>query len=517
MHAERLDRSDAVRDPAAELWLCAAQALLRDPNDPAIRAWLAGDPPLPTAPWPAAPAELIARPTPLAPAAYHAGRLRDPAQDPLEIAWHARWLAYALAPNDPASWPKVSVVIPVFNRRVMVVEAVESVLSQDWPATEVIVIDDASDDDPRSALAPYLDRIVFRRLEQNGGVSVARNAGLTLATGELVQFLDSDNLLPPGTLSRKVAALAHVPDALLCFNGFDSERTRRRGSVPDSPPLGSAICPTQDPRVGLIIAYSFLTSTVMAARHALRRAGNFDERLRRCEDLLLFKQLGLQPVKTIALDAPLMIWRRGEHSLFEPPDDAGMGGLAGLIFINELLPSPRQWDLAALAFRQCFADDQWAVVNRSPSAAVLEERDRLCAWLEGLGQGRHLPALSPRPLAAELLAVIERDGGDVDGPVARPVQAALQSLLAARPPGAADLALWRQSHNPAINRAAFREIFASLSAALRDGRCWVPLATLDQRPFRSLPHPRRRRWKRIAQVARLFGERPARALARWRG
>ena len=514
------ERRQVQQDATAEAWLSVAQALLRDPGAAAARAWLANAPALPDGHFPPAPEGLVARPSPEPPAPYHARRLQALAAaggDPLELRWHARWLAYALAPGDPANRPRVSVIIPVYNRKRMVIEAVESALSQDWPATEVVVVDDASTDDPGAALAPYRDRIVFHRLAQNGGVSVARNAALGLATGELVQFLDSDNLLLPGALSMKVAALAHVPDALLCYSSFRGERSDKPGSVPGSVPLGSPICPTQDPRVGLTTVYSFLTSTLMAARHALRQVGNFDQRLRRCEDLVLYRRLGLRSTKTIAVDRLGMLWRHGEHSLYQATDEIGMSGSAGLVFMNDLLPDPRQWDLAALAFTQCFLRNQWPIINRNPSALVLEQRDRLCAWLEGLGEGRHHPELSPRPLAAELLAEIERRGEGVEGAVATPLKAVLHRLLAARPPGAADLALWRQSHNPPINGPAFLEIFAALSQELRQGRAWVPLAELDQRPFRSLPHPQRRAWKRIAQTARLFGERPARLLARWRG
>ncbi|HKY94162.1 MAG TPA: glycosyltransferase family 2 protein, partial [Kiloniellales bacterium] len=177
------------RNAAAQAWLGAARALLDDPVSAEARAWLAAATGLPDGAFPPAPEGLVARPAPEPPALHHARRLQALAavdSDPLEVAWHARWLAYALAPDDPANRPRVSVVIPVYNRRNQVVEAVRSVLEQDWPATEVVVVDDGSTDDPESMLAPWRARIVFRRLPQNGGVSVARNAALALATGELV-------------------------------------------------------------------------------------------------------------------------------------------------------------------------------------------------------------------------------------------------------------------------------------------------------------------------------------------
>ena len=97
----------------------------------------------------------------------------------------------------------VSVIIPVFNRPRMLVEAVQSVQEQTWSNTEIIVIDDGSTDDTAEVargLADRDSRIVVQSTE-NGGPGSARNAGVELAKGDYIQFLDSDDLLCTNKLS----------------------------------------------------------------------------------------------------------------------------------------------------------------------------------------------------------------------------------------------------------------------------------------------------------------------------
>lgn len=100
----------------------------------------------------------------------------------------------------------VAVVIPCRNANAWIAEAVESVLSQGVDV-EIVVVDDGSDVSPRATLAPYLDRLQL--LEQpRRGAPAARNAGLAATSAPLVQFLDADDVLPPGKLQTQSAHLA---------------------------------------------------------------------------------------------------------------------------------------------------------------------------------------------------------------------------------------------------------------------------------------------------------------------
>jgi len=106
--------------------------------------------------------------------------------------------------------PLISVIIPAYNARTFISAAVESVLAQTHPAVEVIVVDDGSTDRTLDALAAFQGRI--RSLRQpNRGPAAARNAGLALAGGEYVMFLDADDWILPDKLRRQVACLAGSP------------------------------------------------------------------------------------------------------------------------------------------------------------------------------------------------------------------------------------------------------------------------------------------------------------------
>ena len=105
------------------------------------------------------------------------------------------------------SEPLVSVVIPNFNREAELQRAVDSVLAQDYPALEVIVVDDASTRPVRLELPPAAREAVrWLQLERNGGGATARNAGIDAAKGEVVAFLDSDDVWTSDKLTRQMAA-----------------------------------------------------------------------------------------------------------------------------------------------------------------------------------------------------------------------------------------------------------------------------------------------------------------------
>lgn len=110
--------------------------------------------------------------------------------------------------------PLLSVVIPTWNRARLVCEAVESALSQRVGQVEVIVVDDGSTDDTANMLTrDFGSRICLLRLPSRRGVGAARNAGVRLASGELVAFLDSDDLWLPGKLDAELRVLGRFPDA----------------------------------------------------------------------------------------------------------------------------------------------------------------------------------------------------------------------------------------------------------------------------------------------------------------
>ena len=90
------------------------------------------------------------------------------------------------------TYPLVSVILPTFNRAWTIRSAIDSVLDQDYPNIELIVIDDGSTDNTPELLEPYLDRMTVIH-QVNKGVSAARNAGIKKSKGAFVALLDSDD------------------------------------------------------------------------------------------------------------------------------------------------------------------------------------------------------------------------------------------------------------------------------------------------------------------------------------
>lgn len=125
----------------------------------------------------------------------------------------------------------VSVIIPAYKAGHTISRAVESVLAQTHPATEILIVDDGSPDDITEALVPYGDRVTLLRKE-NGGAASARNLGIDTASGDLVAFLDADDYWEPAKLERHVALYEQHPQlGLTCGRYFNEEPGERRELV----------------------------------------------------------------------------------------------------------------------------------------------------------------------------------------------------------------------------------------------------------------------------------------------
>lgn len=142
----------------------------------------------------------------------------------------------------PPEVPKVTVVIPVYNREKYVAAAIESILAQTFPDFELLVIDDGSTDRSREIIQSYRDpRLHLVCNETNLGIPKTRNRGLQLAQGEYLAFLDSDDWAYPERLAKQVAFLDSHPDyaavgawvAWMDEEGRSLRRIRRKPVLPD--------------------------------------------------------------------------------------------------------------------------------------------------------------------------------------------------------------------------------------------------------------------------------------------
>lgn len=122
--------------------------------------------------------------------------------------------------GNAKSFPRVSVVIPLYNKREYIVRALESVSSQEFADFEAFVVDDGSTDGSGSLASEFIVRDRRFRLitKKNGGVSSARNRGIAESRGEFVCFLDADDEWDVGHLDNIIALADEFPDAAMLFD-----------------------------------------------------------------------------------------------------------------------------------------------------------------------------------------------------------------------------------------------------------------------------------------------------------
>lgn len=218
----------------------------------------------------------------------------------------------------------VSVIIPTYNRRENVSRAIDSVLSQTSRPTEVIVVDDGSNDGTKEFLSQTYGRAIQLISQQNRGAAAARNSGILHSTGDMIAFLDSDDVWDRNKLSSEVSAL-EKSDAVLVYSNYayrdrDGDRFSEAGLVL---PLDCTVF--EQPLVLLTREGDsgvHLCGT-LCRRRPLLDVGMFDANLRIAEDTKFFFAMARQGPFAV-LRQPL--WTRTMASdsiqLTKPRDDA---------------------------------------------------------------------------------------------------------------------------------------------------------------------------------------------------
>jgi len=191
---------------------------------------------------------------------------------------------------EHAGDPKVSVVIPTYNRAHFIGTAIESVLAQTFADFELIVVDDGSTDETSQIVSGFLHdpRIIYIR-QDNRGRSHARNRALGLARGSYIAFLDSDDSYLPEKLARQVAFLDTRPDIdMLYTSAICVDDT---GKPLENQPYQAH---AEGDIYQLIAFFQPLTitlPTVMVRREVMDRVGGFDVDMERFEDTDLWRRI----------------------------------------------------------------------------------------------------------------------------------------------------------------------------------------------------------------------------------
>jgi len=194
----------------------------------------------------------------------------------------------------------VSTVIPVYNRGAMLREAVASVLAQTWRAIEIVIVDDGSTDDTPSVAEQLRSEnpgVISVARQANAGPGAARQAGLQLARGEFIQFLDSDDLLLPEKFTLQVRALRTDTEAGISYGKCYSSNNGVREAQP-------AQATAQKHRVlfpALLDGPLWPTHTPLYRRSAIDAIGPWSKG-RLLEDWLYDAQAGVAGIKLNYVD-----------------------------------------------------------------------------------------------------------------------------------------------------------------------------------------------------------------------
>jgi glycosyltransferase involved in cell wall biosynthesis len=186
--------------------------------------------------------------------------------------------------------PLVSVVIPAFNCVRYVDEAIQSVLSQDYGNLELIVVDDGSTDGTYERAVSYGGCVKVLQ-QPNQGAGAARNRAVRESRGDILAFLDADDVWLPGKLTAQVAHLQRNPDVGVVYGRWADWLTQTDGSFS---PAASYATPFDDEsldgsRSGWLYPRILLSSLIhiisaIIPRAVYDRVGGFDEGLRRGQD-----------------------------------------------------------------------------------------------------------------------------------------------------------------------------------------------------------------------------------------
>lgn len=180
-----------------------------------------------------------------------------------------------------ATFPDVSIVIPLYNKAAFIERTLRSLVAQEFRDFEAIVVDDASSDGGAELAEALGDPRIRVVRFPNGGVSAARNRGISLARGGLIAFLDADDLWEPGFLAATTSALATEPRAVAAFCAIGEGKEGRTRMPQYSNPRLIEDYP------GWFIASGgrgLWSSNTVARAEAIRAAGGFPEGVHNGED-----------------------------------------------------------------------------------------------------------------------------------------------------------------------------------------------------------------------------------------
>jgi glycosyltransferase involved in cell wall biosynthesis len=210
------------------------------------------------------------------------------------------------------AWPKITVLTPSYNQAAYIEETLLSVLNQHYPALEYIVLDGVSSDGSIEILKRYEPRLAKLIIGQDGGQTAALNQGLRLASGELILWVNSDDMLGPGALF--MVALAFLEAEADVIAGFCCEHSEHRFNLISLPAVTQATFAPET--LGEIFDYwlkghYFYQPEVAFSRRILDKVGgSLDQRLHYTMDYEFWLRCAQAGARLSVIHWPVGLFRR---------------------------------------------------------------------------------------------------------------------------------------------------------------------------------------------------------------
>lgn len=238
----------------------------------------------------------------------------------------------------------ISVIIPTYNSAKYLPQAIDSVIAQLYPVFEIIVVNDGSTDDTDNVIKDYLDCIIYIK-QPNAGPASGRNAGIKMAQGEYIAFLDADDIWMPDKVKEQMNVFQENPNAALVYsraavlNQKDNNLSSYTGDVYSGKIFEKLLenCP-------------IVLTTVIVKSDVIKQNGGFNESLFTAEDTNLFLKIA-KGYEIVCTDKVLAYYRKHNTNRSNRVD-VKIGTLDNLDRIIKLFPdtNPRKYPPMEIAY-----------------------------------------------------------------------------------------------------------------------------------------------------------------------
>lgn len=272
----------------------------------------------------------------------------------------------------------VSILIPCFNAQRWIRQAIESALAQSWSDTEVIVVDDGSNDGSLDIIREFNGRIRCESV-RNAGANPARNRLLQLARGAWVQYLDADDYLLPDKIAAQARFLEDHPDTDVVFGPVTLEHHERGGTRREL----LAIPEPHDPWILLARWYLPQTGAPLWRRQAIESAGGWKVDQPACQEHELYLRLLMAGKRFRYHDSNGAVYRQWSETTLWRRDQARTrklrleieDRLEAFLASREQLTVERQWAINMSRFES--ARSAWHESRAEALAIVARVRESM--------------------------------------------------------------------------------------------------------------------------------------------